>query len=159
MPCIARRTSKSPVVYSRKIQIEIDCRRIKMKQSEINMLLKEAAECLKKHNWKLPPEPEWCATDFGLGEYEKAGLVEVLLCNEPEYCEKIMYARENMVTPCHTHYERKRTSSFATVESSSLFRIKIQKSTKQKERLKSRSIAKWKPKNRASLSNCKKVSE
>ncbi len=49
-----------------------------MKQSEINMLLKEAAECLKKHNWKLPPEPEWCATDFGLGEYEKAGLVEVL---------------------------------------------------------------------------------
>ncbi|MBA3859634.1 MAG: D-lyxose/D-mannose family sugar isomerase [Cyanobacteria bacterium PR.3.49] len=78
-----------------------------MKQSEINLLLNEAAECLKKHNWKLPPEPEWCATDFGLGDYEKAGLVEVLLCNEPEYCEKIMYARENMVTPCHTHYEKK----------------------------------------------------
>ncbi len=78
-----------------------------MKQSEINALLKEAADCLKRHNWILPPEPEWSATDFGLGDYTKTGLVEVLLCNEPEYCEKIMYARENMVTPCHTHYDKK----------------------------------------------------
>jgi D-lyxose ketol-isomerase len=78
-----------------------------MKQSEINELLKEAADAMKKHNWVLPPEPEWSATDFGLGDYRKTGLVEVLLANEPEYCEKIMYAREGMVTPAHTHYEKK----------------------------------------------------
>ncbi len=37
-----------------------------MKQSEINLLLKEAAECLKKHNWMLllsrngaPPISDW----------------------------------------------------------------------------------------------------
>ena len=78
-----------------------------MKQSEINQLCREAADCLKKHQWVLPPQPEWSATDFGLGDYKKTGLVEVLLANEPEYCEKIMYAREGMVTPCHTHYEKK----------------------------------------------------
>ncbi len=78
-----------------------------MKQSEINQLCREAAECLKTHHWVLPPNPEWSATDFGLGDYKKVGLVEVLLANEPEYCEKIMYAREGMVTPAHTHYEKK----------------------------------------------------
>lgn len=78
-----------------------------MKQSEVNLLCREAAEYLKKYQWTLPPEPEWAATDFGLGDYKKAGLVEVLLANEPEYCEKIMYAREGMVTPAHTHYEKK----------------------------------------------------
>lgn len=78
-----------------------------MKQSEINMLCQVAADCLERHQWVLPPQPEWAATDFGLGDYRKAGLVEVLLCNEPEYCEKIMYAQEGMVTPAHTHYEKK----------------------------------------------------
>ena len=78
-----------------------------MKQSEINELLKEAAGAMKKHNWVLPPEPEWSATDFGLGDYNKTGLVEVLLANEPEYCEKIMYARDGMITPAHTHYDKK----------------------------------------------------
>lgn len=78
-----------------------------MKQSEVNLLCHEAAECLKNHQWVLPPQPEWSATDFGLGDYEKIGLVEVLLANEPEYCEKIMYARAGMVTPAHTHYDKK----------------------------------------------------
>lgn len=78
-----------------------------MKQSEINLLCREASECLKEHHWVLPPQPEWSATDFGLGDYNKIGLVEVLLANEAEYCEKIMYAREGMVTPAHTHYEKK----------------------------------------------------
>ncbi len=78
-----------------------------MKQSEINQLCREAADCLKHYQWTLPPQPEWSATDFGLGDYTKTGLVEVLLANEPEYCEKVMYARAGMVTPCHTHYEKK----------------------------------------------------
>lgn len=78
-----------------------------MKQSEINKLLREAAACLKKHQWVLPPQAEWSACDFGLGDYKKVGLVEVLLANEPEYCEKIMYAQDGMVTPAHTHYEKK----------------------------------------------------
>lgn len=78
-----------------------------MKQSEVNQLCHEAADCFKQHHWVLPPQPEWAATDFGLGDYTKTGLVEVLLANEAEYCEKIMYAREGMVTPCHTHYQKK----------------------------------------------------
>lgn len=78
-----------------------------MKQSEVNKLCHEAASYLKKFNWVLPPQPEWAATDFGLGDYTKTGLVEVLLCNEDEYCEKIMYAREGMVTPAHTHNDKR----------------------------------------------------
>jgi hypothetical protein len=78
-----------------------------MKQSEINLLCREAAEKFAKHQWALPPKPQWAATDFGLGDYKKAGLVEVLLANEREYCEKIMYARKDMATPAHTHGNKK----------------------------------------------------
>lgn len=78
-----------------------------MKQSEVNLLCREAEECFKQHQWALPPQPQWAATDFGLGDYTSAGLVEVLLVNEPEYCEKIMYARPGMTTPAHTHGEKK----------------------------------------------------
>ena len=78
-----------------------------MKQSEVNLLCDEAAACFAKNQWALPPNPQWAATDFGLGDYRKAGLVEVLLANEPEYCEKIMYARKDMLTPVHTHGQKK----------------------------------------------------
>lgn len=78
-----------------------------MKQSDVNLLCREAAACFQRMNWALPPDPQWAATDFGLGDYSAAGLVEVLLANEPEYCEKIMYARPGMVTPTHTHGKKK----------------------------------------------------
>ncbi len=50
-----------------------------MKQSEVNLLCREAAIRFEKHEWALPPKPQFAATDFGLGDYKKAGLVEVLL--------------------------------------------------------------------------------
>jgi len=78
-----------------------------MKQSDVNTLCREAAQTFARHHWALPPKAQWAATDFGLGDLEKAGLVEVLLANEKEYCEKIMYAREGMATPAHTHGEKK----------------------------------------------------
>lgn len=62
---------------------------------------------MRRMGWALPPQPQWAATDFGLGNYQSAGLVEVLLANEPEYCEKIMFAREGMKTPAHTHGQKK----------------------------------------------------
>ncbi len=78
-----------------------------MKQSEVNLLCNEASACFQRMGWTLPPDPQWAATDFGLGDYRSIGLVEVLLANEPEYCEKIMYARQDMVTPAHTHGKKK----------------------------------------------------
>ncbi|MDI6024648.1 D-lyxose/D-mannose family sugar isomerase [Corticibacterium sp. UT-5YL-CI-8] len=78
-----------------------------MKQSEVNRLCREADECFRQQGWILPPNAQFAATDFGLGDYRTAGLVEVLLANEPEYCEKIMYASENMSTPAHTHGKKK----------------------------------------------------
>ena len=78
-----------------------------MKQSEVNQLCREAAACFEQHGWALPPRPQWAATDFGLGDYRKFGLAEVVLANEPEYCEKIMYAGAGMVTPAHTHGQKK----------------------------------------------------
>ena len=78
-----------------------------MKRSEINAAIREAAAAFDRHQWALPPNPRWDVTDFGLGHFEKEGLVLVNLAEEPEYCEKIMYCRKNQVTLCHHHRSKK----------------------------------------------------
>lgn len=78
-----------------------------MKRSHINALIREAATCFAEHGWALPPEPRWDVTDFGLGDWRRWGLVLVNLAEEPEYCEKLMYARQGMVTPAHCHHRKK----------------------------------------------------
>jgi D-lyxose ketol-isomerase len=78
-----------------------------MKRSEINYLLRSAQSCFQTHEWALPPRPRWDATDFGLGDWRKFGLVLVNLAEEPEYCEKLMYARKGMTTPAHCHRKKK----------------------------------------------------
>ncbi len=78
-----------------------------MKRSEINSVCREAAACFQRHGWALPPDPRWDVTDFGLGDFRRAGLVLVNLAEEPEYCEKLMYARDRQMTPLHTHAKKK----------------------------------------------------
>ena len=78
-----------------------------MKRSEINRVYLEATSCFEKNNRKLPPGPRWDISDFGLGQFEKSGLVLINLAEEPEYCEKLMYCRKNQVTPLHTHAKKK----------------------------------------------------
>lgn len=78
-----------------------------MKRSEINALVREASACFEAHGWALPPEPRWDVTDFGLGDWQSHGLVLVNLAEQPEYCEKLMYARKGMVTPAHHHRQKK----------------------------------------------------
>ncbi len=78
-----------------------------MKRSAINSLITSAKFCFQAHGWTLPPRPRWDVTDFGLGDWRKFGLVLVNLAEEPEYCEKLMYAREGMTTPAHTHGKKK----------------------------------------------------
>jgi hypothetical protein len=78
-----------------------------MKRSEINGLLRAAEACFREHHWALPPQPRWDVTDFGLGDWRRYGLVLVNLADEAEYCEKLMYARAGMVTPCHCHHRKK----------------------------------------------------
>lgn len=78
-----------------------------MKRSEINAAWREALACFARHHWHLPPEPRWDITDFGLGDFARFGLTLVNLATEPEYCEKLMYARCGQVTPCHTHARKK----------------------------------------------------
>src|SRR5580692_5586875 len=51
-----------------------------MKRSEINQLVNDATALFQHH-----------------------GLVLVNLADEPEYCEKLMYAKEGMTTPAHCH--------------------------------------------------------
>ena len=55
----------------------------------------------------LPPNPQWDVIDFGLGDWRQYGLVLVTLANEPEYCEKVMYACRGMTTPAHCHHRKK----------------------------------------------------
>jgi D-lyxose ketol-isomerase len=78
-----------------------------VKRSEINRLTRSAKQCFADHGWALPPEPRWDVTDFGLGDWRRFGLVLVNLAEEPEYCEKLMYARRGMVTPAHRHGQKK----------------------------------------------------
>lgn len=63
--------------------------------------------CFINHGWTLPAEPRWDVTDFGLGDWRKHGLVLVNLAEEPEYCEKLMYAQREMTTPAHYHKKKK----------------------------------------------------
>ena len=78
-----------------------------MKRSEINELVRSAAACFGAHGWALPPEPRWDVTDFGLGDVSRWGLVLVNLAEEPEYCEKLMYAKRGMLTLAHCHKKKK----------------------------------------------------
>ena len=78
-----------------------------MKRSEINRAFRDATECFRRHCWALPPAPRWDITDFGLGDFPRFGLTLVNLATEPEYCEKLMYARQGQQTPCHAHLRKK----------------------------------------------------
>jgi D-lyxose ketol-isomerase len=78
-----------------------------MKRSEINATYVAAAACFTRHGWALPPEPKWDITDFGLGDFLRHGLTLINLAEEPEYCEKLMYARRGQTTPAHTHAKKK----------------------------------------------------
>jgi len=78
-----------------------------MKRSDINRLIQSAEKCFVTHGWTLPPHPRWDVTDFGLGAYLRYGLVLINLAEEPEYCEKLMYALKGMTTPAHTHAKKK----------------------------------------------------
>jgi D-lyxose ketol-isomerase len=78
-----------------------------VKRSDINLLVREAGEAFERAGWRLPPHPRWDVTDFGLGDWTIHGLVLVNLAEEPEYCEKLMYARPGMTTPAHWHKVKK----------------------------------------------------
>jgi len=78
-----------------------------MKRSAINSLIRSAHACYQAHGWTLPPKPRWDVTDFGLGDWQRFGLVLVNLAEEPEYCEKLMYAQKGMTTPAHCHRKKK----------------------------------------------------
>jgi hypothetical protein len=79
----------------------------KLKRSEINALVRAASACFWKRGWTLPPKPRWDVTDFGLGDWRRFGLILVNLAEEPEYCEKLMYAQTGMTTPAHFHRVKK----------------------------------------------------
>jgi D-lyxose ketol-isomerase len=78
-----------------------------MKRSAINKAHRDALACFGRHHWVLPPRPRWDITDFGLGDFGSHGLALVNLAEEPEYSEKLMYARRGQVTPAHTHARKK----------------------------------------------------
>jgi D-lyxose ketol-isomerase len=78
-----------------------------MKRSEINTVYREALNCFQTHGWAFPSEAPWDITDFGLSDFDHYGLTLVNLAEEPEYCEKLMYARPGQTTPAHTHAKKK----------------------------------------------------
>lgn len=103
-----------------------------MKRSEINRYIAEAMAFMDKNKFYLPEwanwSPEqwkavqgdcseifanalgWDITDFGSEDFRNTGLTLFTVRNgnlktpSKPYCEKIMYVRENQVTPYHFHF-------------------------------------------------------
>jgi len=78
-----------------------------MKRSEINSAIQRSKDIFERHGWALPPNPRWDVTDFGLGDFEKCGLVLVNLAEQKEYCEKLMCVQKDQLTPMHCHAQKK----------------------------------------------------
>ena len=74
-----------------------------MKRSEINKAIADAMLAFQINNWALPPNPKWDVTGFGLGDFNKYGLVLINLAELPQYCEKLMFAKAGQITPIHKH--------------------------------------------------------
>ena len=107
-----------------------------MKRSELNRYLSEAMDIFDKYKFKLPAwayfTPQewteksgeydeirenmlgWDVTDFGLGDYEKTGLLLFTIRNgnyhksdnQKTYAEKIMIVKKNQITPTHFHWRK-----------------------------------------------------
>lgn len=78
-----------------------------MKQSQINRAYVAAHTFFTTNGWAIRPQFRWDVTDCGLGEFDARGLVLITLTEEPEYCEKLMYAAQNQQTPAHYHLKKK----------------------------------------------------
>ena len=107
-----------------------------MKRSEINRRIAAAREFFAQHRFLLPPFAHWSTaewsgrgreaeeiranrlgwdlTDFGSGNFLKAGLLLFTLrngnlkdpANAKPYAEKIMIVEENQLTPFHFHWQK-----------------------------------------------------
>jgi D-lyxose ketol-isomerase len=105
-----------------------------MKRSEINRYINDAKNFFAEHQFHLPVWADWSpaewatkgeeceeirrnqlgwdVTDFATGKFEEIGLTLVTIRNgnvkydNKTYCEKIMFVRENQVTPTHFHWKK-----------------------------------------------------
>jgi D-lyxose ketol-isomerase len=105
-----------------------------MKRSEVNTIIIDAKKFFAMHKFMLPEWAPWspekwkgaynkCAeiidnklgwdiTDFGSGDFYKKGLTLFTIRNgswhrkDKMYCEKIMIADEEQVTPMHFHWNK-----------------------------------------------------
>ncbi len=109
-----------------------------MKRSEINAIMRDANEFMRRHGFYLPPfaywtpadwatkgeevheivdrQLGWDITDFGSGDYGKIGLFIFTIRNGTldalragrgkAYCEKVLVADVDQVTPMHFHWAK-----------------------------------------------------
>ena len=107
-----------------------------MKRSEINAIIKDAMQFADKFSFRLPPFADWTPadwatkghecdeirdnmlgwdiTDYGLGNFDKVGLVLVTIRNgnqnnpnyEKPYAEKLLISQEDQVCPMHFHWKK-----------------------------------------------------
>ena len=107
-----------------------------MKRSEINRIIKNMERVLEEHKTVLPPflswTPEewkgkgheydeirdnmlgWDVTDYGMGNFDKLGIVLITLRNgntnmdqyTKAYAEKLIYIQEGQVSPMHFHWSK-----------------------------------------------------
>ena len=82
-----------------------------MKRSEINEIQARVLTQFGPFAAILPPDHMragiWDITDFGLGDFNKWGLVLANVDDEREYCQKLMWAAAGQRTPRHHHGSKK----------------------------------------------------
>ena len=107
-----------------------------MKRSEVNAIIKDAISFIDSHKFALPPFAHWSAeewqgkgpecneirdnmlgwdiTDYGLGNFDKVGLVLVTIRNgnqnnpayDKTYAEKLLISREDQLCTMHFHWNK-----------------------------------------------------
>jgi D-lyxose ketol-isomerase len=107
-----------------------------MKRSEINSIIKEMEDLLRRHSIYLPPfcswTPDewktknheydeirdnmlgWDITDFGLGNFDRTGFALITLRNGNQhnpkykkvYAEKLIMLRDGQTAPMHYHWKK-----------------------------------------------------
>ncbi len=105
-----------------------------MKRSEVNRRIRDAEIFFESMNFKLPPWAHWGPdqwkglgdtevvdhmlgwdlTDYGLGKFDKTGLILFTIrngkigdSNAKTYAEKIMIVDENQICPMHFHWNKR----------------------------------------------------
>jgi mannose-6-phosphate isomerase-like protein (cupin superfamily) len=84
--------------------------RISLRGPEAQATLERFQRQLDEWELAMPPAPP-LVLDFGLGDFDRVGLIEYWIANEADagYCGKLLYVHDGQTCPLHSHREKMET--------------------------------------------------